>query len=76
MGCSFSLRPRITIETLLKKTKVKLDLLTITYMLLMVGKGIREELVGKGIREELCHTLHGYAKNNKKYIKDYHKERE
>ena len=67
MGCSFSLRPRITIETLLKKTKVKLDLLTNTYMLLMVGKGIREEL---------CHTLHGYAKNNKKYIKDYHKERE
>ena len=48
----------------LKKTKVKLDLLTGIDMLLMVEKEI-----GGGI----CHTVHRYPKANNKYMKDYDK---
>ena len=50
----------------LKKTKVKLDLLTNTDVLLMVEKGIR----GK-----ICHAIHWYTKANNKYMKDYDKNK-
>ena len=51
----------------LKKTKVKLDLLTNIHMLLMVEKGI-----SRGI----CHSIYRYAKSNNKYMKDYDKNKE
>ena len=56
---------RITWQACLKKTKVKLDLLTDTDLLLKVEKGIR-----CGI----CHLLHKYVKTNNKYMKNYDKD--
>ena len=50
-----------------KKTKVKLDLLTDIDMLLMVEKGIRGGI---------SHSIYRYAKANNKYIKDYDKNEE
>ena len=44
----------------LKKTRVKLDLLTDMDMLLMVEKGIR-----------VCRTIYQFAKANNKHMKDY-----
>ena len=44
----------------LKKTKVRLDVLTNINMLLMIEKGI-----SGGI----CHSIHQYAKANNKYMK-------
>ena len=54
-------------QAVLKRTEVKLDLLTDIDMLLMVEKGI-----GGGI----CHSIYRYAKANNKYIKDYDKHKE
>ena len=51
----------------LKKTKVRLDLLTDIDMLL---------LVEKGIRGEICYEIHWCAKANNKYMKDYGKTKE
>ena len=51
----------------LKKTKVKLDLLTSSYMLLMLKKGITG-----GIRQ----SIYRYTKDNNKYMKDYDKNKE
>ena len=51
----------------LKKTEVKLELLTDIDMLLMVEKGIRGGI---------CHAIHQYAKANNKYMKDYDKNKE
>ena len=51
----------------LRKTEVKLELLTDIDILLMVEKGIREEI---------CHAFHRYARANNKYIKDYDKNKE
>ena len=48
----------------LKKTKVKLDLLTETDILLMIEKGIR------GV---ICHAIHRYTKTNDKCMKDFDK---
>ena len=59
--------PRLTWQTALKKTKVKLDLLTDINMFLMVEKGIRGGI---------CHTIHQYTKANNKYMKDYDKNKE
>ena len=50
-----------------KKTKIKLDLLTATNMLLMVENGIREGI---------CHSVDQYAKANNKFMKDYDKNKE
>ena len=50
-----------------KKTKVKLDPLTDTDMLLMVEKCIRGGT---------CHPLYRYAKANNKYMADYDKSKE
>ena len=48
--------------SLLKKTEIKLELLTDIDMLLMVEKGI-----GGG----MCHAIHRYAEANNKYMKNY-----
>ena len=59
--------PGLTWKAALKKTEVKLELLTDIDMLLMVEKGIR-----RGI----CHAIHRYAKANNKYRKDYDENKE
>ena len=51
----------------LKKTEVKLKILTDIDMLLMVEKGIRGGV---------SHAIHQYAKANNKYVKDYDKNEE
>ena len=48
----------------LKKTKVKVDILTDIDMLIMIGKTIKEGM---------CHAIHRYVKANNKYTKDYYK---
>ena len=59
--------PGLAWQAALKKTKVKLDLLTDIDMLLMVEKGIRGGI---------CHSIYRYAKANNKYIKKYDKNKE
>ena len=59
--------PGLAWQASLKKTKVKLDLLTNIDMLL---------LVEKGIREGICHSFYQYAKANDKYMQDYDKNKE
>ena len=59
--------PGLACLAALKKTKVKLDLLTDIDMLLMVEKGIRGGI---------CHSIYRYAKANNKYMKDYDKNKE
>ena len=54
-------------QAVLKKTKVKLDLLTDIDILLMINKSIRG---GK------CHSIYQYGKANNKYMKDYDKNKE
>ena len=54
-------------QACLKKTEVKLELLTDADMLLMVEKGIRGGI---------CHVIDRYAKANNKYMKDYNKSEE
>ena len=49
-------------QACLKKTGVELELLTDYDMLLMIEEGM-----GGGI----CYTVHGYAKANNKYMKNY-----
>ena len=53
--------PGLAWQACLKKTKVKLELLTVVDTLLVVEKGIRGGI---------CHAMHRYAKANNKYIKD------
>ena len=59
--------PGLAWQAALKKTKVKLDLLTDIDMLLMVEKGIRGGI---------CHSIYRYAKANNKYRKNYDKHKE
>ena len=54
--------PGLAWQAALKKTKVKLHLLTHINMLLMVEKSIRGEI---------CHSIYQYAKANNKYMKNY-----
>ena len=54
-------------QACLKKTKVKLELLTDYDMLLMVEEGIRGGI---------CHLIHRYAKAKNKYMKSYDKNKE
>ena len=63
----FPTAPGLTLEAALKKTKVKLDLLTDMDMLLIVEKGIKGGI---------CHAIHRYTKTNNKYMKDYDKNKE
>ena len=51
----------------LKKSVVKLELLSDIDMLLIVEKGIEGGI---------CHAIHRYAKANNKYMKDYDKNKE
>ena len=59
--------PGLAWQACLKKTKVKLELLTDVDMLLMVETGIRGGM---------CHAIHRYAEANNKYIKNYDKNKE
>ena len=59
--------PGLACQAALKKTKVKLDLLTDINMLLMVE-------IGK--RRGICHSIHRYKKANNKYMKYYDKNKE
>ena len=54
--------PRLAWQAALKKSKVKLELLTDIDTLLMVEKGIRGGI---------CHFINRYTKANNKYMKDY-----
>ena len=56
--------PRLTWQSALNKTKVKLDLLTDIDVLLMVEKGIRGGI---------CRSIYQYAKADNKYMKNYYK---
>ena len=57
----------LALQATLKKTKVKLDILTDIDMLLMVEKCIRGGM---------CHSIHRYPKANDKYMKDYDENKE
>ena len=59
--------PGLVWQACLKKTRVRLELLTDIDMLLIVEKGIRGGI---------CHSIHKYAKANNKYIKNYDKDME
>ena len=63
----FLLLPGLAWQACLKKANVKLELLTYYDMLLMVGEGIRGGI---------CHSIHGHAKANNKYMKNYDKNEE
>ena len=58
--------PGLAWQACLKKTGVKLELITDIDLLLMVEKGIRGGI---------CHAIHRYAKANNKYMKNYNKNK-
>ena len=60
----FHSAPGLAWQAALKKTNIKLNLLTDIDMLLMVKKGIG----GK-----ICYSIYRYAKANNKYMKNYDK---
>ena len=62
----FLTAPGLAWQACLKKTEVKLQLLTDNDMLLVVEEGIRGGM---------CHAIHGYAKANK-YRKNYDEKEE
>ena len=57
----FSSAPELARQSCLKKTGIKLELLTDNDMLLMVEKGIRGGI---------CHAIYRYAKANINYMKN------
>ena len=57
--------PGLACQACLKKTKVKLKLLTEIDMLLMVEKGITDGI---------CQVIHRHAKVNNKYMESYDKD--
>ena len=58
--------PGLAWQAVLKKTKVKLNLLTDIDMLLMKEKNIRGGI---------CHSIYQYAKANNKYMENYDKNK-
>ena len=52
-------------QTCLKKTEVKLELLTNNDMSMMVEEGIRGRM---------CQAIYRYAETNNKYMKNYDKD--
>ena len=63
----FLTAPRLAWQVCLKKTELKLELLTDNDMLLMV-----EEVIRGG----MCHAIHRYAKANNKHLKNYDEKEE
>ena len=63
----FQSAPRLAWKSCLKKTGIELELLTNIELLLMVEKGIGESI---------CHAVHRYTKAKKKYMRNYHKNKE
>ena len=59
--------PGLAWQACLRKTNIKLELLTDYDMLLMVEEGIRGGI---------CHSIHRHAKANNKYMKNYDKNEE
>ena len=59
--------PGLAWQACLKKTNVKLELLTDYDTLLMVEEGVRGRI---------CHSIHRYEKANNKYMKNYNKNEE
>ena len=59
--------PGLAWQACLKKTRIKLELLTNINMLL---------LVEKGIRGGICHAIPRYVEANNKYMKNYDKNKE
>ena len=59
--------PGLALQAALKKTKVKLNILTDINMLLMPEKSIRGRI---------CHGIHQYAKAYNKYMNDVNKNKE
>ena len=64
---NFLSAPGLAWQACLKKTDVKLQLISDLDMLLMVEARIRAGI---------CHAIHRYAKENNKYMKDYNKDEE
>ena len=58
---------RLVWQAALKETKLELELLIDTDMLLMVEKEIRGWI---------CHSINRYAKGSNKYMKNYDKDKE
>ena len=59
--------PGLTWQACLKKSNIKLELLTDYEMLLMVEEGIRGGI---------CHSIHRHARANNKYMKNYDENKE
>ena len=64
---NFFSAPGLAWQAALKKTKVKLELLTNVDIRLMIEKGTRGGI---------CHSVNRYPKANNKYMKDYDKIKE
>ena len=60
----FASAPGLAWQACLKKTGVKLELITGYEMILMIKKGVRGGI---------CQATHRYAKANNKYMKNYDK---